>query len=125
MRSAAGDGAALFLLEYADGFEAALLHGQGAGSLVGGWAYAAQERGAGAPVAYAYTGNSESSVTAPRHPDPRSPFRFSTHTGIVINLAMAQWNRKWPTGREGGSKRLAHRATRGKAWSWLFQLESG
>ena len=32
--------AALFLLEYTDGFRAALLHAGGAGGYVNGWAYA-------------------------------------------------------------------------------------
>jgi hypothetical protein len=33
--------AALMLIEYSDGFRAALLHGQGSGNLISGWAYAA------------------------------------------------------------------------------------
>ena len=37
---AAGKGAALFLLEYADGFKASLLHCQGEGNCVAGWACA-------------------------------------------------------------------------------------
>lgn len=30
------------LIEYSDGFRAALLHGQGEGNLISGWAYAAE-----------------------------------------------------------------------------------
>ena len=41
MRQAAGADASLCLMEYSDGFRAALLHGAGAGSLLGGWAFAA------------------------------------------------------------------------------------
>ena len=42
LRSAAGETAALFVLEHADGFVSCLLHAQGAGCAVGGWAYAAE-----------------------------------------------------------------------------------
>ena len=37
LEEACGDGAALFLLEFADGFKASLLHCQGEGNVVAGW----------------------------------------------------------------------------------------
>ena len=37
LEEACGDGAALFLLEFADGFRASLLHCQGEGNVVAGW----------------------------------------------------------------------------------------
>ena len=45
MSTAVGSDAALFLIEYTDGFRAALLHGQGEGNLINGWAYSAQVAG--------------------------------------------------------------------------------
>ena len=58
VRAACGSDAALFLLEYTDGFRAALLHGQGAGCILGGWAYAAQVDGE--TVGTAYNGETHS-----------------------------------------------------------------
>ena len=52
VRAACGSDAALFLLEYTDGFRAALLHWQGKGSIVGGWAYAARVDGRVVGTAY-------------------------------------------------------------------------
>lgn len=40
LRAAVGGGAALFLLEYFDGFTASLLHADG--GTIGSWAYAGQ-----------------------------------------------------------------------------------
>lgn len=64
-REAAGADAALCLLEYSDGFKAALLHGQGEGSCFSGWAYAA--RVDGNVLTTAYNGNE-----APNYP----PFSY-------------------------------------------------
>ena len=57
LEQAAGEDAALFILEYADGFRATLLHCQGPGNVVAGWAYAARITGLDAPVATAFNGN--------------------------------------------------------------------
>jgi hypothetical protein len=62
-----GDKAALFMLEYADGFRASLLHCQGQGNVVAGWAYAASIAGVAEPVACSYNGNE-----APNYP----PFSY-------------------------------------------------
>ena len=51
LEEACGDGAALFLLEFADGFKASLLHCQGEGNVVAGWSYAARISGQDEPVA--------------------------------------------------------------------------
>ena len=64
---ACGDGAALFLIEFADGFRASLLHCQGEGNCVAGWAYAARVTGQAEPVRCSYNGNE-----APNYP----PFSY-------------------------------------------------
>ena len=51
LEEACGKGAALFLLEFADGFKASLLHCQGEGNVVAGWSYAARISGQDEPVA--------------------------------------------------------------------------
>ena len=57
LRAAVGAEATIFLLEYSDGFGAALLHAGGAGATVGSWAYAGQVKGEPAPLACNYSGN--------------------------------------------------------------------
>jgi hypothetical protein len=66
-RQACGADAALFLIEYADGFRASLLHCQGAGNVVAGWAYSARVEGEAALQACSYNGNE-----APNYP----PFSY-------------------------------------------------
>jgi hypothetical protein len=61
VQRAAGKEATLFLLEYSDGFSAALLHGQGDGTIFSGWSYAA--RVDGQIVGTAFCGNE-----APNYP---------------------------------------------------------
>ena len=56
LREAVGQGAALFLIECTDGFKPALLHAQGEGSVVAGWAYADEVHWHGI-YATAYNGN--------------------------------------------------------------------
>jgi hypothetical protein len=62
---AVGGGATLFLIECSDGFRPALLHAQGKGAVVAGWAYAACVDGS--VSATAFNGNE-----APNHP----PFSY-------------------------------------------------
>lgn len=69
LRECVGKEAALFLIECADGFTCALLHTQGEGSLVNGWAYAASV--AGEVSAMGYNAN---------EPPNQTPFSYLVST---------------------------------------------